>query len=151
MKTSDLALAASNILLGTCVGAGLNQSLFVMPGWFSHPPQSVRSAQRNRKYPAFWVPLQVGCGLALISAFALDRRGARRPLLATALGLYAGTWASTAAYFAPEIMRLGKADGLISAAEISRRGKRWLGLTWLRHLALGAAWVLSATAQGRRA
>jgi|SRR4051812_43723916 hypothetical protein len=150
MKTSDIALFTSNLLLGTCVGAGLNQSLFVMPGWFSRPPDSLRSAQRNRQYPAFWIPLQVGCALALAGAFALNRNGVRGQLLAPALGLYVGTWASTAAYFAPEIIRLGKPDGLIPAEEISRRGKRWLGLTWLRHLALGAAWMLSAAALARR-
>src|SRR2546423_14365421 len=114
MNTSDLAVSASNLLLGTCVGAGLNQSLFVMPGWFSQPPESLRVAQQNRKLPAFWIPLQVGCGVAMIGAFALNRQGIRGMLLGTALGLYIGTWASTAAYFAPEIIRLGKADGHIS-------------------------------------
>jgi len=128
----------------------VNQSLFVMPGWFSRPPASLRSAQEDRRFPAFWVPLQVGCGLAMLSALALNRKNERGPLLATAVGLYAATWISTGAYFAPEIMRLGKADGAISTAELGRRGKRWLGLTWLRHLALGAAWVLSLTAQARR-
>ena len=150
MDTSDVAVAASNLLLGTCVGAGLNQSLFVMPGWFSQPPESLRAAQRDRKSQAFWIPLQAGCGLAMVGAFALNRQGLRGALLGTALGLYAGTWISTTAYFAPEIIRLGKADGHVSTAEINRRGKRWLGLTWVRHLALGTAWVLSAAALVRR-
>jgi len=151
MKSSNLALAASNVLLGTAVGAGLNQSVFVMPGWFSSPPESLTSAQSNRTFRKFWIPLQAACALALGAAFALNRRGRRRGALAGALGLYLGTWVSTAAYFAPEIVRLGKPDSGIPAADISRRGKRWLGLTWLRHLALGAAWALNASALARRA
>jgi hypothetical protein len=150
MTYSNLALGASNLLLGTSVGAGLNQSLFVMPGWFSSPPQSLQSAQANRAYQGFWIPLQVGCALALAGAVALNRKGRRRRLLSSALGLYLGTWISTAAYFAPEIIRLGKVDSRIPAGEIARRGKRWLGLTWLRHAALGAAWALNAAALGQR-
>jgi hypothetical protein len=151
MKTPSLALAASNVLLGTSVGAGLNQSIFVMPSWFSSPPESVTSAQANRTFPKFWIPLQAGCALALAGAFALNRQRRRRGLLSAALGLYLGTWLSTAAYFAPEIIRLGKPDSRIPPAEIARRGKRWLGLTWLRHAALGAAWLLNTAALARRA
>lgn len=151
MKTPNLALAASNVLLGTAVGAGLNQSMFVMPSWFSSPPESLTSAQANRSYRAFWIPLQAACALALGAAFALNRRGRRRGLLRGALGLYLATWVSTAAYFAPEIIRLGKPDSGIAAGDVRRRGKRWLGLTWLRHLAQGAAWALSTSALARRA
>jgi hypothetical protein len=151
MTRSNLALAASNVLLGTAVGAGLNQSIFVMPGWFASPPESLTAAQDDRTYRKFWIPLQAACALALGTAFALNRRGRRRGLVSGALGLYVGTWVSTAAYFAPEIIRLGKPESGIPAADIGRRGRRWLGLTWLRHLALGAAWALTASALARRA
>jgi hypothetical protein len=101
MKSSTLTLAASNVLLGTAVGAGLNQSIFVMPGWFSSPPESLTSAQANRTFQKFWIPLQAASALALGAAFALNRRSRRRGLLGGALGLYLGTWVSTAVYFAP--------------------------------------------------
>ena len=115
------------------------------------PPRVSDIAQSNRTFQKFWIPLQAACALALGAAFALNRRSRRRKAVAGALGLYLGTWVSTAAYFAPEIIRLGKPDSGISAADIGRRGKRWLGLTWLRHLALGAAWALSTSALARRA
>ncbi len=151
MKNSDLALGASNLLLGTAVGAGVNQSVFVMPGWFSSPPESLAKAQATGSFKAFWIPLQVTSALALAGAFAFNRKNERRrkPLF-IALGLYVGTWVSTAAYFAPEIIRLGRAGSELSAAEIARRGKTWLGLTWARHLALGAAWVLTVAALARK-
>jgi hypothetical protein len=38
MKVSDLALEASNVLLGTAVGAGVDQSLFLMRGWSALRP-----------------------------------------------------------------------------------------------------------------
>ena len=41
MSYAELALGASNVLLGSAVGAGVSQSLFVMPHWFSAPPESL--------------------------------------------------------------------------------------------------------------
>jgi hypothetical protein len=151
MKVSELALEASNVLLGTAVGAGVNQSIFMMPGWFTSPPDSLAPARHDRRFGKFWIPLQAGCALALGGALALNRHHRRRRrLLALALGLYAGTWASTAAYFAPEVSRLGDEDSVMAIAESTRRGRRWLRLTWGRHLALGAAWLLTALALSQR-
>jgi hypothetical protein len=56
----------------------------------------------------------------------------------------------TGAYFAPEIMRLSKADAGLPAPEIARRGRRWLKLSWGRQLAMAAAWAATAAALGRR-
>jgi hypothetical protein len=151
MKVAELALGASNVLLGTAVGAGVDQSLFVMPHWFTSPPESVSTGQAGHPLRSFWIPLQAGCALALGGALALNRRQRhRRNLLALALGLYAGTWAATTAYFTPEVMRLGDKDSVIAIAESTRRGRRWLRLTWGRHLVLGAAWVLTALAWADR-
>jgi len=151
MKSSDLALGASNLLLGTAVGAGVNQSVFVMPGWFSSPPQSLAKVQASGSFKAFWIPLQAASALALAGAFAFNRKNdQRRKPLSIALGFYIGTWVSTAAYFAPEIIRLGRAGADVSPGEIARRGRRWLALTWARHVALGAAWVLALAAMARK-
>jgi hypothetical protein len=147
MKYSNLALGASNLLLGTAVGAGVNQSIFVMPGWFSSPPQSMPDQQASGAFQKFWIPLQSSCALALGAAFALNRKhDDRRKLLSWALGLYVGTWVATAAYFAPEIIRLRSEENHLRPAEVARRGGRWLRLTWARHLAMGAAWALTALA-----
>jgi len=151
MRVAELALEASNVLLGTVVGAGVNQSLFVMPDWFTSPPESVLNAQVGHPFKSFWIPLQAGCALALGGALALNRaERRRRNLLALALGLYAGTWAATAGYFAPEIMRLGDKDSVIAISEATRRARRWQRLTWARHLALAGAWVLTALAIAQR-
>jgi hypothetical protein len=93
----------------------------------------------------------VASALALSGALALNRKNdERRKLLSLALGFYVGTWASTAAYFAPEIIRLSRAGDELAASEATRRAKRWQRLTWARHLALGAAWALTAAALGRK-
>lgn len=150
MRVAELALSATNVLLGTAVGAGVNQSLFVMPDWFTSPPESVTTAQAAHPFGRFWIPLQAGCALALGGALALNRDQRRRRLLALALGLYTGTWVSTAAYFAPEILRLGDKDSVIAISEATRRARRWQRLTWARHLAMAGAWVLTALAIAQR-
>jgi anthrone oxygenase-like protein len=151
MNYSDLALGASNLLLGTAVGAGVNQSIFVMPKWFTSPPQSIAKAQAEAPFKSFWIPLQAASALALSGAFALNRRNdERRKFLSLALGFYVGTFASTAAYFAPEIIRLSRAGDEMAASEAARRAKRWQRLNWARLLALGAAWALTAAALARK-
>lgn len=151
MKVSDAALEASNVLLGTAVGAGINQSLFVMPTWFRSLPESLNTAQANQPFRSFWIPLQLGCALALGAALALNRGNRRRRnLLGLALGLYAGTWATTGAYFAPEIVRLGDKDSTMPISESTRRGRRWQQLTWGRHLLLAGAWLVTALALTER-
>jgi hypothetical protein len=150
MTRPDLALAASNVLLGTAAGAGVSQSLFDLPRWFESPPESLAPV-RDRKAAKFWVPLQAASLVALGSALALNRRhAARRRLLVAAAGCYAATWLSTAAYFAPEIIRLSRMDGALAPAEIARRGKRWMSLNWLRHAAMLGAWALTLPALARR-
>jgi hypothetical protein len=146
MKPSDVVLTASNLLLGTAVGAAVNQSIFVMPRWFASPPQSLREAHADSTFKAFWIPLQGATALALGAAVAL-RRGDR--LLWGAAGLYVATWVATGVYFAPEVIRLGRADGGVSAADLRRRGRRWLALSWTRHVALAASWMLTRAALAR--
>src|SRR5437764_1803411 len=150
MRANELALRASNLLLGTAVGAGINQSIFVMPKWFDSPPQSLAAA-RDRSPAKFWIPLQVASAAALVSATLLNRddRKRKKPLVA-ALSFYLATWLVTAVYFAPAIIRISKADSGLPPGEIARRGKRWLNLSWGRHLAMGAAWAATAAALGRR-
>jgi hypothetical protein len=150
MVRSDAAIAASTMFLGTAVGAGVDQALFSMPRWFASPPGSLALA-RDRGPAKLFVPLQAGALAALVAARVLNRRDAvRRRLLSAALGLYGATWASTGAYFAPEIIRLTRKDTDLAPAEIARRGRRWLALSWARHAALAAAWALAVAALERR-
>lgn len=146
MVGSEMAIGASNLFLGATVGAGVNQALFVMPRWFSSPPESLALA-RDRGPAKLFIPLQMGALVGLAAAFATNRRDpVRRRLLAIALGLYGATWATTGAYFAPEIIRLTRKDNAIAPEELKRRGRRWLALSWGRHAALAGAFVLTAMA-----
>ena len=150
MMGPDTAIAVSTMFLGTTVGAGVNQALFTMPKWFASPPESLAPA-RSRAPAALFIPLQVGALAGLVSALALNRRSReRRKLLSIALALYGVTWLSTAAYFAPEILRLTRKETDLAPSEIAARGKRWLKLTWGRNLALAAAWALAVAALGQR-
>jgi hypothetical protein len=150
MNAGEVALGASNLLLGTAVGAGINQSIFVIPRWFESPPESLAQV-RDRSAGKFWIPLQLSSAIALVSAFALNRRDpARRKLLAVALGFYAATWVVTGAYFAPEIIRLSKAGGTLPPSEIAKRGKRWSNLSWGRQLTMAAAWLAAGAALRQR-
>ena len=150
MRGSEVAIGASNLLLGTAVGAGIGQAVFVMPKWFAAPPESLAQLRDARPMMRFWIPLQAGCAVALGTAVALNRRQRRRRrLLTLAAGLYVATWVVSGAWFAPEIVRLAKPDNGLSPSEITRRGKRWLNLSWARQAALAGAWVLTAAALGR--
>lgn len=150
MVGSDVAIAASTLFLGTSVGAGVNQALFLMPRWFSSPPESLALA-RDRSPAKLFIPLQAGALAGLVTARVLSRRDpARRRLLSLALGLYGATWASTGAWFAPEIIRLTKEGSSIPPDEIARRGRRWLALGWARHAALAGAFALTVAALAER-
>ncbi len=77
MLGPDLALAASNVLVGTAAGAGVSQSLFVVPQWFASPPESLAPV-RDRKAAKFWIPLQAGALIALGTSRASARRRTSR-------------------------------------------------------------------------
>ncbi len=91
MVGPDVALAASNLLLGTAAGARVSQSLFVVPRRFDAPPASLE-AVRDRRAARFWGPLQLGTAVALAVAIAMNRRdAARRPRLLVAAACHAAT------------------------------------------------------------
>ena len=148
MSYSELALGASNVLLGSAVGAGVSQSLFVTPHWFSSPPESLPEPdQSTRSLGAFWGPLQAGSALALGTAWALNRSDpGRRPLLSIAAGLWVGTAAMTATYFAPELLRLIRSGKQLALGEVERRGRRWQTLNWGRLVAMAGAALFASMA-----
>lgn len=151
MSYADLALGASNVLLNGAVGAGVNQSLFTTPRWFSSPPESLPKFESTRPIRAFWAPLQLGTTLALGTAWALNRDDPdRRPLLSIAGGLYLGATVATAAYFVPELIRLLRSGPQLGSEEVERRGRRWHSLNWGRLALLAAASVLATAAAQKR-
>lgn len=151
MSYAELALGASNVLLGSAVGAGVNQSIFVTPRWFASPPESLPEPESTRSLRRFWGPLQAGVTLAVGTAWALNRNDPRRrPLLSIAGGLIAGNWAATAAYFGPELLRLIRSGPELGADEVERRGRRWRNLNWGRLALMAGAWALAVVALERR-
>jgi len=151
MSYADLALGASNVLLGGAVGAGVNQSLFTTPRWFSSPPGSLPDVDGARSLRNFWAPLEAGSALALGTAWALNRSDPRRrPLISLAGGLFLGGFAVTAAYFAPELFRLVRSGHQLGPSEVERRGRRWQTLNWGRLALMAAASVVAAAAAHTR-
>jgi hypothetical protein len=151
MSFADVALGASNVLLGSAVGAGVNQSLFTTPRWFSSLPESLPELESTRPIRAFWAPLQIGSALALGTAWALNRDDPqRRPLLSLAGGIYLGALGVTAAYFVPEMFRLLRSGHELGSEEVERRGRRWHSLNWGRLALLAVASVLATAAAQRR-
>jgi hypothetical protein len=97
------------------------------------------------------MPLHVGALASLLAARVLSRRDERRRrLLDAALGLYGAMWTSTAVWFAPEIIRLGRDAERLPASEVAHRGRRWLTVGWVRHAALLGSWLLTVAALERR-
>jgi hypothetical protein len=144
-KAVDALLVAAAMLFGVALGAGVNETLFVMPGWFEAPPESLKSIRaRAPTAMKFWIPLQGALALTLVASLALGWKDSmRRGLLGGALGMYGAVWIATAAYFAPEIISLAEAAQRGGDATVLlERGRRWLSLTWGRHSALALGWVL---------
>jgi hypothetical protein len=152
MSYAELALGASNMLLGGAVGAGVSQSILVMPRWFSSPPDSLPEPDEStREMRTVWAPLTAGSAVALGSAWALNRDDPRRrQLLSVAGGLFAMTAAVTATYFVPELFRLIRSGHQLGAEEVARRGRRWRNLNWARLAVLAGVSLLASAAAGTR-
>ncbi|MCY1014249.1 DUF1772 domain-containing protein [Pyxidicoccus sp. MSG2] len=146
MKRRSLyILLLCSLLFGLVLGAGINQSLFVMPAWFESPPASLSLiGSQSAKSMAFWIPLQTALLVALVASLVLNWRvPGRRTLLAGALGVYVLTWLVSGLFFVPEITSLAAAasEGPYDAS-LAARGHRWLQLSWSRHVLLAVGWVL---------
>ncbi|QSQ15250.1 hypothetical protein [Myxococcus landrumensis] len=148
-KRSLYILLFNSLLFGLMLGAGISESLFVMPTWFKAPPTSLLLIQeRASSAMSFWIPLQMAVLGTLISSLVFNWRSpVRRNLIAGALGAYALVWVATGAWFAPEIMSLSSlaAQGPYDA-DLAARGHKWLQLSWGRHAMLAFGWVLVGTA-----
>jgi hypothetical protein len=150
------------ISLGIEIGAGLYETLVVLPLWSGAPPGSVTAYyQHNTANPQFalnaggrfWMlatPL-VGV-LALATLFS----GLRTPpqhrkwrIAGTILALVVVV--STFAWFVPNIMRLHSKDVMaMSADEVTSLTRAWVNLNWIRVVLYSAGWLsaLRALSQG---
>ncbi|QSQ26861.1 DUF1772 domain-containing protein [Pyxidicoccus parkwayensis] len=154
MKRRSLyILLLCSLLFGLVLGAGISQSLFVMPAWFESPPSSLALiSSQTAKSVAFWMPLQSALLGTLVAALVFNWRSPeRRKLLVGALGVYVVMWIVSGVFFVPEITSLAAAasEGPYDAS-LAARGQRWLQLSWSRHALLAVGWLLVGGAIAKR-
>lgn len=152
-------------ILGLEIGAGLYETLVVMPTWALAPPDSVIAFYKNNAAnphlalnagPRFWMVFTPLTCLTAVAAFLSGLR--TRPehrhwrMLGTGLTIIVAVWTFT--WFVPNIMRLGSEEVLTMApADLATLTTRWANLNWLRVVLYLAAWFATlkafSTPEGR--
>src|SRR5690348_11930719 len=132
------------IALGIEIGAGLYETLVVLPLWTTAPPDSVTAYyQHNSANPQFalnaggrfWMGATPLVGLlalaTLLSGFRTRPQHRQWRIAGTVLALVVVL--STFAWFVPNIIRLtGKDVMAMSAAEVTSLTRSWVHLNWVR-------------------
>lgn len=146
------------IVLGIELGAGLYETLVVLPLWAAAPPDSVTAFyQHNAANPQFtlnaggrfWMfctPLVGLTGLAALLSGLKTRSEHRKWRIAgTILALI--VVASTFAWFVPNIIRLNSKDVLtMSADAVTSLTNWWIRLNWVRAVVYSAGWLAALRA-----
>jgi hypothetical protein len=140
------------IVLGVEIGAGLYETLVVMPLWSLSPPDSVVAYhQHNVAYPQlalnaggrFWMFNTPLLGLMAIAALisGLKTRPEHRKwrVAATVLALIVVVF--TFAWFVPKIMILGQGGAGLNAEQIISLTNWWVRLNWVRVVLYSAGWL----------
>ncbi len=141
------------IALGIEIGAGLYETLVVLPLWTSAPPESVTAYyQHNVANPQFtlnaggrfWMfntPLVGLLALAtLLSGLRTRPQHRKWRMAGTILALVVVV--STFAWFVPNIIRLTSKDVMaMSADQVTNLTKWWVGLNWVRVVLYSAGWL----------
>jgi hypothetical protein len=145
------------IVLGVELGAGLYETLVIMPLWSLSPPDSVVAYhQHNVAYPQFalnaggrfWMFNTPLLGMAAIAALisGLKTRPKHRKwrVAATVLALIVVVF--TFAWFVPKIMILGQGGPGLSAEQITSLTNWWVRLNWGRVVLYSAGWLAALRA-----
>jgi hypothetical protein len=140
------------IVLGIEIGAGLYETLVVLPLWTLSPPESVISYyQHNMANPQFalnaggrfWIVNTPLVGLMSIAALlsGLKTRPEHRKwrVIATVLALV--VVAATFAWFVPKIMILAKGGAGLNGQQITSLTNWWVNLNWVRVVLYSAGWL----------
>ena len=139
--------------LGTAFGAGLYESLVVVPGWFSSSPGSpavwnAAAAQGADTGQHFWIfvttiPLSL---LTLANLWAAWRsKGKVRAWWLTASLLAVAERASTFIYFIPTMLQLMQDQGM-SQSDATATALQWADLNYFRHAIVLLAWIAALKA-----
>jgi len=146
------------IALGIEIGAGLYETLVVLPLWTSAPPDSVTAYhQHNAANPQFtlnaggrfWMFATPLVGLLALATLLSGLRTVSQhrqwriagTILALVVVLATFTW------FVPNIIRLNSKDVLaMSADEVTRLTKAWVTLNWVRVILYVSGWLCALRA-----
>ncbi len=146
------------IALGIEIGAGLYETLVVMPLWTTAPPDSVIAYhQHNAANPQFalnaggrfWMFNTPLVGLLAIATLVtgLKTRPEHRKwrIVGTVLTLIVVVF--TFAWFVPNIILLtGKGVMAMSPDEVTSLANWWVGLNWVRVVLYSAGWLAALRA-----
>lgn len=146
------------IALGIELGAGLYETLVVMPLWAAAPPDSVLEYYRhNTANPQFtlnaggrfWIfatPLVGLTGIAaLLSGLKTRPEHRKWRMVGTILAIIVVI--STFAWFVPNIIKLfSEAVTRMSADEINSLTNWWVRLNWVRAVLYAAGWLAALRA-----
>jgi hypothetical protein len=138
--TWPLAIAA--FCMSVVAGVGIYQSLFVMPEYFSSPPESLRRYQADTSWK-FWLPLHAVTLSALVLSLVANWSHDRRALVLAATVCYAVSWIATFIWFIPGVIEFNKVDiDGPPSDELADKGRMWLRRSTSRLVLMLAAAVL---------
>ena len=141
------------IMMGIEIGAGLYETLVVMPVWSTSPPDSVLAYfHHNVANPQFilnaggrfWLIFTPLTGLLAIATFLSGLKTApeHRKCRMLGSGLAIIVVAATFAWFVPTLMILmGEAAPKLGGDEITRLTNWWVRLNWVRVVVYMAGWL----------
>ncbi len=145
-------------MCGLELGAGLYETLVVMPAWTHSLPDSlITYVNRNIAAPEFalnaggrlWMVLTPLTGLtalvALLSGLRTGPTHRRWRIIGTGLAII--VVGATFAWFVPNIMLLlGENVLKMPPAEVAALANRWVTLNWIRVVVYSSAWLCALQA-----
>jgi hypothetical protein len=152
-KFSKVLLWLFVINLGIALGAGLYESLIVVPAWFSSSPESpavwnAAAAERYDTGQHFWIfvttiPLSL---LTVVNLWAAWRsKGKIRTWWLTACFLIVAERLFTFLYFIPTMLELMQDHGM-SQSDATAMALEWANLNYFRHAIVFLAWIAALRA-----
>jgi Domain of unknown function (DUF1772) len=158
MSAERILLWLYVFVFGVQLGAGLYETLVVVPVWSAAPPETVWgwNAQRETNPQLaidsgrrFWIYVTPAVGLLSVAALLAGwqtRPEHRAWLLAATLTSFVMT-VITFAYFVPTLIGLMKSrSGEADASRVAASARLWAALNWVRVAVLIAAWLCALRA-----
>jgi len=151
---SSLTLWVFVIGTGFILGAGLYETLVVVPFWAANAPQSLMDGNPVLRVPirsgqVFWPVVTPGLGIVALAAFLTSFGMPQKEMIwrLAATGLFLLMTIATLAYFRPSIINMVEHHGAGRSRDALAAGaKMWVALNWLR-----IAMVAASLGMGLRA